>query len=101
MSPASHSKKDAAVLRAVDAVAEEMVGFLQQLVRIPTINPPGEEYTAGANFIGAKLKEFGYDVQFVVAEDRPEHTPKHPRINVMGHMGGSQPRPSAPFQWPL
>jgi|SRR5579862_4936517 succinyl-diaminopimelate desuccinylase len=95
-SQASHSNASA-VLRAVDAAAEEMVAFLQGLVRIPTVNPPGEEYTAGANFIGAKLQEFGYDVQFVVAEESKEHTPQHPRINVIGRMGGSPPRPLLHF----
>jgi succinyl-diaminopimelate desuccinylase len=85
------------VLRAVDAIAEEMVAFLKGLVRIPTVNPPGEEYATGANFIGAKLQELGYDVQFVVADDRPEHTPKHPRINVIGHMSGSPARPLLHF----
>lgn len=89
--------KDETVLRAVDATAGEMVAFLQELVRIPTINPPGEEYAAGANFIGAKLREFGYAVQFIVAEERPEHTPMHPRINVIGSMGGNKPRPLLHF----
>lgn len=79
---------ESAVLRAVDAIADEMVDFLQGLTRIPTINPPGEEYRAGAEFIGAKLKEFGYACQFVAADGRPEHTPTHPRINVMGQMAG-------------
>lgn len=95
-SAATPSKTDA-VLRAVDAVTEEMVAFLGELVRIPTINPPGEEYAAGANLIGAKLQEFAYNVQFVIAEERPEHTKKHPRINVIGHMDGSRPRPLLHF----
>jgi succinyl-diaminopimelate desuccinylase len=81
-------QNESAVLRAVDAIADEMVDFLQGLTRIPTINPPGEEYRAGAEFIGAKLKEFGYACQFVAADGRPEHTPTHPRINVMGQMAG-------------
>jgi succinyl-diaminopimelate desuccinylase len=94
--PATHRTEET-VLRAVDASAGEMVAFLQELVRIPTVNPPGEEYAAGANFIGAKLQEFGYAVQFIVAEERPEHTPKHPRVNVIGSMAGNEPRPLLHF----
>ena len=91
------SKTISAVVRAVDAIAGEMVDFLQGLTRIPTINPPGEEYRTGAEFIGAKLKEFGYACQFVAAEGRPEHTPQHPRINVMGQMEGVGPGPRLHF----
>jgi succinyl-diaminopimelate desuccinylase len=88
---------EAAVFNAVDAMADEMVDFLRGLTRIPTINPPGEEYRAGAEFIGAKLKEFGYGCQYVVADGRPEHTPVHPRINVIGHLEGSASRPRLHF----
>jgi succinyl-diaminopimelate desuccinylase len=85
------------VLREVDALAGEMTAFLQGLTQIPTVNPPGEEYRAGANFIGKQLKEFGYDVQFVTADDRWEHTSQHPRVNAIGHMAGRQPRPLLHF----
>ena len=77
-----------AVLRAVDELAGEMIGFLQGLTRIPTVNPPGEEYRAGAEFIGAKLRDFGYETEYVVADDYPEHTAAHPRVNVVGRQAG-------------
>jgi acetylornithine deacetylase/succinyl-diaminopimelate desuccinylase-like protein len=32
------------VSAAVDALRDECAAFLQQLVRIPTVNPPGERY---------------------------------------------------------
>jgi succinyl-diaminopimelate desuccinylase len=82
---------ESAVVRAVDAIADEMVDFLRGLTRIPTINPPGENYRAGAEFIGGKLKEFGYSCQYVAAEGSSEHTPTHPRINVIGHMQDAGP----------
>ena len=90
-------KEAAAVLKAVDALAGEMIEFLQGLTRIPTINPPGAEYRAGAEFIGARLENFGYAVQYVTADDRPEHTPQHPRVNVIGRMEGATPSPLLHF----
>ena len=96
MSSASPQQESAA-LRAVDAIADEMVDFLRGLTRIPTVNPPGEEYRAGAEFIGAKLKQFGYDCRYVAADGRPEHTPTHPRINVIGQMAGAGPGPRLHF----
>ena len=72
------------VLRAVDDIADEMIEFLQGLTRIPTINPPGQEYRAAAEFIGAKLRDFGYETEYVVADDYPEHSDAYPRVNVIG-----------------
>jgi succinyl-diaminopimelate desuccinylase len=90
-------KLESAVLGQVEAIADEMVSFLQDLIRIPTVNPPGEEYTAGAEFIGARLKEFGYHAQYVAAEGRPEHTIRRPRVNVIGRMAGPAERPLLHF----
>ena len=90
-------KQESAVIREVETIADEMIAFLRGLVQIPTVNPPGKEYLAGAEFIGARLKEFGYQVQYVAAEGRPEHTRAHPRVNVIGSMAGSKARPLVHF----
>jgi succinyl-diaminopimelate desuccinylase len=86
-----------AVCRSVEEISQEMISFLQDLVRIPTINPPGENYTAGAELIGSKLKQFGYDTHYIAAEGLAEHTAQHPRMNVLGRMEGAKPRPSLHF----
>jgi succinyl-diaminopimelate desuccinylase len=75
----------------------EMVAFLQELIAIPTVNPPGENYTACAEFIGARLGALGYDVDYITAEGRPEHTTRHPRVNVIGTLGDARPRPLLHF----
>jgi succinyl-diaminopimelate desuccinylase len=85
------------VLRRVDELADEMVDFLRGLVRIPTVNPPGEEYAAGARYIGARLEEFGYRTDYVCAEGLREHTSWHPRVNVIGRMAGETARPLLHF----
>ncbi len=85
------------VIGRVDQLVDEMVGFLQQLVRIPTINPPGANYAECAGFIGEKLREFGYEVRYVEAEGLPECTLEFPRINVIGRMNGSEHSPTLHF----
>jgi succinyl-diaminopimelate desuccinylase len=77
------------VVAEVDRAADEVVALTQALVRIPTVNPPGEEYDACANFLGDVLRRDGFDVEFIVADGRPEHTSRHPRINVVGTRPGS------------
>lgn len=85
------------MLQRVDELTGEMIEFLQQLIAVPTINPQGENYTECAERIGAKLRAFGYDVEFVKAEGRPEHTRQHPRVNVIGRLRDSQSRPLLHF----
>ncbi len=81
----------------VEELGDEMVEFLRELVRIPTINPPGANYADCAAFIGVKLKEFGYEVRYVEAEGLPECARQFPRTNVIGRMDGSRPRPTLHF----
>jgi succinyl-diaminopimelate desuccinylase len=85
------------VSKSVEEIAGEMIAFLQALVRIPTVNPPGEHYAAGAELIGAKLREFGYATHFIFAEGMAEHTSAYPRVNVLGRLEGAAPRPSLHF----
>jgi len=73
----------------VDRAADEIVKYTQDLVRIPTVNPPGDQYAACAAFIGDDLNRRGYDVEYIAAEGQPEHTRRHPRVNVVGSRRGS------------
>ncbi|HEV2687490.1 MAG TPA: acetylornithine deacetylase/succinyl-diaminopimelate desuccinylase family protein [Bryobacteraceae bacterium] len=86
-----------AVLQRIDSMADEMVEFLRELIAIPTVNPPGENYTACAEHIGKRLAEFGYDVAYVPAEGCLEHTAKNPRVNVIGSMRDAPARPLLHF----
>jgi succinyl-diaminopimelate desuccinylase len=85
------------VLDQVERLVPEMVAFTQALVRIPTVNPPGNCYAACAEAIGRKLDEFGYTVETLPAEGLPEHTPEHPRINVIGSLPTERPGPVLHF----
>lgn len=87
MTPAERS-----IVAQVERLANELVEFTRELVRIPTVNPPGDCYTACAELIGKRLRDLGYRVETLPATDLPEHTPEHPRINVVGTTGsGDQP----------
>lgn len=86
-----------AVVDRIDELADEMVQFLKQIVRIPTTNPPGENYADCAQVIGGKLAEFGYDVNYVEATGRPECTREHPRVNVIARLPGESFHPTLHF----
>ena len=81
------------VLAAVDSLHDEAVSFTSALIRIPTINPPGEHYEDCARFIGETLAGLQFAVEYHAAEGRPEHTRRHPRLNVIGTRQGRSARP--------
>lgn len=81
------------VLRAASEIAAEAVDFAAELVRIPTVNPPGEHYEDAARAIGDRLARGGFAVSLLRAQGRPEHTAAHPRTNVLGILEGAGPGP--------
>jgi len=91
------SPEESKVIARVDELTDEMIEWLRNLVRIPTVNPPGEYYRDCASFIGEKYREFGYETSFIEAAGRAEHTPAHPRVNVIGHLNGSRFHPTLHF----
>jgi succinyl-diaminopimelate desuccinylase len=82
------------VLTEIDRARDEIVDFASRLVRIPTVNPPGEAYETCAGVIGDQLRAHGADVQLLPATGRDEHTPEHPRINVIGRHDGTSNGPA-------
>lgn len=74
------------VARAVDELADEMVDFLREMVRIPSVNPPGAAYRRCAELIGQCYARLGYAVEYVEADGLPEHTAAFPRVNVLARL---------------
>jgi len=76
------------VLDEIDRARDEIVEYTRDLVRIPTVNPPGDAYEDCARFIGDHLARHRFEVEYIAAEGRPEHTRRHPRVNVVGACRG-------------
>jgi len=97
----SPAQRDA-ILRCAGDVLEEAIAFLQGLLRIPTVNPPGEAYPECARYIGERLQALGYAVEYIelsaaeVAELAP-YGSGLPRVNVLGRLPGSLPAPVLHF----
>jgi succinyl-diaminopimelate desuccinylase len=77
------------LLETIEARRDEMVGLAQDLIRFPTINPPGEAYQPCAEFIGARLSARGFAVEYVRAAGAPGDSDRHPRINVVARRAGT------------
>jgi succinyl-diaminopimelate desuccinylase len=87
--PASLSPQVQALLARIEAKQDEVVALTQDLVRIPTVNPPGDAYEACARFIGERLKPRGFAVEYVRAHGAPGDSDAKPRVNVVARWQGS------------
>lgn len=96
-SAAAKGQSDFDLLLAIEARRDDLVGLTQDLIRIPTINPPGEAYRPCAELIGKRLSTRGFQVSYVRAEGAPGDCDKHPRINVIARREGKRPGPCVHF----
>jgi succinyl-diaminopimelate desuccinylase len=86
-----------ALCRAIDGRREELVELTRDLVRFPTVNPPGEAYGPCAEFIGRRLARRGFAVEYVRAEGAPGDSERHPRINVIARRESGREGPCVHF----
>lgn len=76
---------------------QDLVELTRDLIRIPTINPPGENYVPCAEFIGDRLRKVGFEIEYIRAEGVPGDSDKYPRMNVIARRQGSAPGPCVHF----
>ena len=60
--------EQARLVRAVDERREELIELTQDLVRIPTINPPGECYLEICEYLVNRLKSKGFETELIRAK---------------------------------
>ncbi len=85
------------LLAEIAARESELIALTQALVRIPTVNPPGDAYEACARLLGERLRQRGFQVEYIRALGAPGDSEKHPRINVVARRNGSRPGPCVHF----
>jgi succinyl-diaminopimelate desuccinylase len=81
----------------IESRREELVELARALIRFPTINPPGEAYQPCAEFIGRRLSERGFAVNYVRAAGTPGDSEHYPRINVIARREGRVAGPCVHF----
>ena len=85
------------ILACVDSREDELVEFTRALIRVPTINPPGEYYQDCAELLGRRLRTKGFEVRYYRAEGTPGDSSRYPRINVVARREGRGPGPCVHF----
>lgn len=79
------------LLRAVESRRDELVTLTAELIRFPTINPPGEAYTPCSEYIAARLKKRGFETRLIRGEGTPGDNDRYPRTNVVARREGRGP----------
>ena len=85
------------LLARIEDKRDDVVALTQELVRIPTINPPGDAYEACCHVLGERLQRKGFAVEYVRAEGAPGDSDTHPRINVVARYTGQSQGPCVHF----
>jgi succinyl-diaminopimelate desuccinylase len=82
---------DSDISRAIDARKADLVQLTQDLIRIPTLNPPGRCYREICEFLAARLERSGFAVELLRAHGTPGDSDAHPRWNMVAQRQGRRP----------
>ncbi|ASM73912.1 MULTISPECIES: acetylornithine deacetylase/succinyl-diaminopimelate desuccinylase family protein [Roseobacteraceae] len=69
---------------------DDLIQLTQDLIRIPTLNPPGENYREICDFLDKRLSKHGFQTQLIRAFGTPGDSEKYPRWNIVARRDGAQ-----------
>jgi succinyl-diaminopimelate desuccinylase len=70
---------------------DDLIALTQDLIRIPTLNPPGECYRDICEFLANRLRAKGFSIELLRAHGAPGDSDKYPRWNVLARKEGRAP----------
>ncbi len=73
---------------AIDAKRDDLIALTQDLIRIPTLNPPGQDYLAICEYLDRRLSAHGFETQMIRARGTPGDSEKYPRWNIIARREG-------------
>jgi succinyl-diaminopimelate desuccinylase len=77
---------DAAIFAQIAARRQALIGLTRDLIRIPTLNPPGQNYRAICDYLAERLLAQGFAVDFVRAQGAPGDSDAFPRWNLVARL---------------
>ncbi|MDA7423192.1 acetylornithine deacetylase/succinyl-diaminopimelate desuccinylase family protein [Thalassococcus lentus] len=67
---------------------DALVALTQDLIRIPTLNPPGRHYRDICEYLDTRLTAHGFDCKLVRAKGAPGDSDTYPRWNIVARREG-------------
>lgn len=86
-----------ALFQRIDDCHDAVADLTASLIRIPTVNPPGDAYEPCARFLGERLAARGFTVEYLRAEGAVGDSDRYPRLNVVARIEGDGPGPCVHF----
>jgi succinyl-diaminopimelate desuccinylase len=80
--------------KLIDEIARRranLIELTQDLVRIPTLNPPGRNYRVICDYLAERLEKSGFTVELIRAEGAIGDSDKYPRWNLVARHSGGKP----------
>lgn len=85
------------LMQEVAARRDDLVRLTQDLIAIPTLNPPGDNYLEICEYLDRRLSGAGFETQLIRAHGAPGDSDRHPRWNIIARREGSASHPCVHF----
>ena len=69
---------------------DSMIELTQDLIKIPTLNPPGENYREICEYLDTRLSRAGFATELIRAKDAPGDSNQYPRWNIVARREGQK-----------
>lgn len=79
------------LLREIEARRDDLAALTTDLIRIPTLNPPGEAYLEICEYLKRRFEPTGFSVEMIRASGAPGDSDRYPRWNVIARREGRYP----------
>ncbi|WP_299814050.1 acetylornithine deacetylase/succinyl-diaminopimelate desuccinylase family protein [uncultured Jannaschia sp.] len=79
------------LLQDIEARRDDLVALTQELIRVPTLNPPGRHYHDICALVGERMSQQGWQVEMVRAAGALGDSDRYPRWNVVCRLEGRGP----------
>ena len=76
---------------AIQSRRDALIALTQALIRVPTVNPPGENYREICELVAGYLAPLGFACEFLRAAGTPGDSDRHPRWNLLARREGVRP----------
>ncbi|MBQ0751633.1 MAG: acetylornithine deacetylase/succinyl-diaminopimelate desuccinylase family protein [Roseovarius sp.] len=74
----------------ISARRDDLIALTQDLIRIPTLNPPGENYREICDYLDRRLRAAGFETELIRAKGAPGDSDRHPRWNIIARRAGAR-----------
>jgi len=82
---------DQKLMFEIESRKESLIELTQDLIKIPTVNPPCANYLEICEFLKKRLESSGFETQLIRAKGAIADSDKYPRWNIVAKYTGKNP----------